>query len=72
MMQYSSVGRRRWLLLLAVGIWLQAPHRAAAQESLPAGAKVVRLQAHPSAITLKSPLEYRQLLITAFLWRYRQ
>jgi hypothetical protein len=40
---------------------------ASAQESLPPGAKVVRLEAAPAAVTLKHPYEYRQLLLTAVL-----
>src|SRR5262245_23508075 len=38
-----------------------------AQETLPAGAKVVRLEAAPASIALKHPYEYRQLLVTAVL-----
>ncbi len=40
---------------------------ASAQEKLPAGAKIVSLHATPSAIELKSPFEYRQLLVDATL-----
>src|SRR5262245_63056642 len=40
---------------------------AFAQESLPAGAKVVRLEANPASIALKHPYDYRQVLITAVL-----
>jgi hypothetical protein len=38
-----------------------------ARESLPAGARLVRLEASPGAIVLKSPFEYRQLLLTGVL-----
>ncbi|MFL5341564.1 MAG: DUF1549 domain-containing protein, partial [Gemmataceae bacterium] len=38
---------------------------APAQEQLPPGAQVVRLEASPASITLKHPYDYRQLLITA-------
>ena len=38
-----------------------------AQESLPPGAKVVRLEATPASVALKHPYDYRQLLITAVL-----
>src|SRR5438874_2769441 len=40
---------------------------ASAQETLPPGAKVVRLEAAPASITLKHPYDYRQMLITAVL-----
>jgi hypothetical protein len=40
---------------------------ALGQEKLPAGAKIVRLEAQPASIALKHPYDYRQLLITAVL-----
>jgi hypothetical protein len=42
-------------------------HNATAHEKLPDGAKIVRLEAQPPSIVLKSPFEYRQLLITGYL-----
>lgn len=47
-------------LLIAMG-------SAPAQETLPASAKIVKLEATPSAIELKSPFDYRQLRIDATL-----
>ncbi len=41
--------------------------QAAEAEKLPPQAKVVRVEAHPAAITLKTPYEYRQVLLTAVL-----
>src|SRR5262245_61547749 len=38
-----------------------------AQEKLPPGAQVTRLEASPASVTLKHPYDYRQLLITAHL-----
>src|SRR6516165_10693189 len=38
-----------------------------AQEKLPPGAQVVRLEAAPTAVDLKQPYDYRQMLITAHL-----
>src|SRR6266568_3141856 len=38
-----------------------------AQEKLPPGAQVTRLDASPASVTLKHPYDYRQLLITAHL-----
>src|SRR5260370_1111269 len=40
---------------------------AIAKESLPPGAKVVRLEASPASIALKHPYDYRQVLLTAVL-----
>ena len=49
------------MIALLIGI------AASAQEKLPPGAQVVRLEATPAEITLKHPYDYRQLLITAHL-----
>src|SRR5262245_48564166 len=43
------------------------PLAAAAQEKLPPGAKVVRLEARPAAVHLKQPFDYAQLLVSARL-----
>jgi hypothetical protein len=40
---------------------------AATAESLPAGAKIVQLEAQPPRVELKTPFEYRQLVLTAHL-----
>jgi hypothetical protein len=40
---------------------------ALAQEPLPPGAKVVKLELTPSRVELRTPFEYRQLLITGIL-----
>jgi hypothetical protein len=54
---------RRYLpiVLLAVASPL------AAQEKLPAGAKVVKIDSHPAKIDLRTPYAYSQLLLTAEL-----
>src|SRR6516164_10069494 len=40
---------------------------AAAEEKLPPGAKLVRLEATPAVVTLKHPFDYRQLILTGIL-----
>lgn len=40
---------------------------AAAQDKLPPGAKIVKLEFSPAKIELKTPFEYRQLLVTGVL-----
>lgn len=50
-------------LLLIAG----AVSPVAGQETLPAGAKLVRIEAQPAAVELKSAFEYRQLLLTGIL-----
>jgi Protein of unknown function (DUF1553)/Protein of unknown function (DUF1549) len=54
-----------WTLALA-GFVLAAAG-AAAQEKLPPGAKVVKVEVRPDRIELKTPFEYRQLLVTGVL-----
>src|SRR5262245_51439665 len=39
----------------------------AAQEQLPAGRTVVKVEARPATVTLKTPFDYTQLLLTATL-----
>jgi hypothetical protein len=53
------------LLPAAALLLLAGP--AAAQEALPAGATVARLEARPAAVTLDGPFAYAQLLVTAHL-----
>jgi Protein of unknown function (DUF1553)/Protein of unknown function (DUF1549) len=54
------------LVGFASAAWIALP-AARAEEKLPAGAKIVRLEAQPTSITLKSPYDYRQMLLTAHL-----
>ena len=52
-------------LSLLSALLLPAP--AFAQDKLPPNAKVVKLEVTPAAIELKTPFEYRQLLVTGIL-----
>jgi hypothetical protein len=51
-----------WVLFVA-----SAGPVAAAQDKLPPGSKLVKLQVYPAAIELKTPYAYSQLLVTAEL-----
>lgn len=53
------------LLPLSLLVLILAPLATLAQEKLPPGAKVIRLEAQPAAVTLKHPYDYSQLLLTA-------
>jgi hypothetical protein len=55
---------RRYLSLLAIVL---VPGLAAAQEKLPDGAKVAKLEARPAAVKLDGPFAYSQVLVTATL-----
>ena len=56
---------KRFVTLSIVAAFFAAS--ASAQEKLPPGAKIVKLEAAPASIELKTPFEYRQLLITGVL-----
>jgi hypothetical protein len=62
---------RRALLcgLVSLGLALSASAALAApgDEKLPPGAKVVRIEAQPAAVTLKHPFDYVEVLLTAQL-----
>ena len=55
---------RKFLPLLAV---LVLPGLAAAQEKLPDGAKIAKIEARPAAVKLDGPFAYSQILVTATL-----
>ena len=57
----------RKIPFLALSIGLLVCSSALGQEKLPAGAKIKRLEAYPTAIKLQNVFDYRQLLLTAFL-----
>ena len=54
-------------LLPIICLALALPGPLAGAEQLPPGAKVVRLEAFPASVELKTPFAYRQLLVTAHL-----
>jgi Protein of unknown function (DUF1553)/Protein of unknown function (DUF1549) len=54
----------RYLAILTIALVAQVTF---AQDKLPPNAKVVKLEVTPAAIELKSPYEYRQLLVTGIL-----
>jgi hypothetical protein len=56
---------KRWMILGL--LLLVCGGRLEATETLPSGAKVVRLEATPTTIDLKHPYDYRQILVTAKL-----
>ena len=54
-------------LLPAAALLVLAAGPAAAQEALPAGATVERLEARPASVNLSGPFSYAQLVVTAHL-----
>ena len=55
----------KYVVLLAGAVLL--PLSSNAQEQLPAGRTVAKLEAKPAAVTLKNPFDYTQLLLSATL-----
>src|SRR5713226_5742170 len=53
--------------LLLAGVLATSPPSALAQDQLPPDAKLMKLEVTPASIELKTPFEYRQLLITGIL-----
>jgi hypothetical protein len=51
----------------ALAVALLVPVLAAAQETVPAGRSVAKLEAKPATIALKNPFEYTQVLVSATL-----
>jgi hypothetical protein len=58
--------RASWCSVIAL-LALVVPASGAEQEKLPPNAKVIRLEAHPASIALKTRFEYTQVLVTAQL-----
>jgi len=54
-------------LLCSVSVTATLAGQCLAQEQLPPGSKIARLEAQSTSITLKHPYDYRQLLISAVL-----
>src|SRR5438552_876070 len=58
--------RASWCSVVAL-LALALPASGAEQEKLPPNAKVIRIEAHPASIALKTRFEYTQVLVTAQL-----
>ncbi len=57
----------RWFLCIALTLGFCSWSIAEDKETLPRGSKLVRLEARPTSLTLSSPYEYSQLLLTGEL-----
>jgi hypothetical protein len=57
---------RSLTMVLTLSLFV-ATANAEPTETLPSGAKIVKLEAQPPRVELKTPFEYRQLLLTAHL-----
>src|SRR5262249_50279358 len=66
-MQHRNSCMKRFTRFLLFASIFVTTHSAFAQEKLPPGAEVVKLEVTPASIELKTPFEYRQLLITGIL-----
>ncbi len=59
--------KRTLAVLATLGMALTPAGMVRAEEKLPPGTKVVRIEARPAAINLKNPFDYTQLLLTGQL-----
>src|SRR3954454_11444159 len=60
--------RRKWAICLVSALVLAASHSAVrAEEKLPAGARVVKIEAQPAQIDLRHRYDYAQLILTSQL-----
>jgi hypothetical protein len=66
MIRYSLTILTFALLAATANAGGDEPHRSPA-ETLPSDAKIVKIEAHPPRVELKTPFEYSQLLVTAHL-----
>src|SRR4051812_48480800 len=59
----------RWIGFLVIGMSFLLGNSSIllAQEKLPPGTKLIRIEAHPVGIELKTPFAYNQLLLTGTL-----
>src|SRR5262249_47252132 len=67
MQDHSRVLHRHVASALAITLALFTGAASAQEEKLPTGARVVRIEAIPTAITLKNPFDYAQVILTAHL-----
>src|SRR2546423_7887961 len=65
-MKSSASQYPRLLACVALAMAIVAPNLRA-QEKLPPGTRVVKLEARPAAITFKEPFAYSQLVLTGTL-----
>ncbi len=64
MQDHPRALRRHIAAALAIPFVLFTGAAVAQEEKLPAGAKVVRIEATPPAVTLKNPFDYAQVILT--------
>ena len=65
-MNHHSLHRFAFLMAFA-GVGVGAATNISAQEKIPAGASIVRIEAQPASLELKTPYDYCQLLLTGQL-----
>jgi hypothetical protein len=65
--RHETRGWQRLWIVAVLGVALVASGATRAEEKLPPGSQVVRVEAYPAKLTLKHPYDYRQLLLTGYL-----
>src|SRR5438132_6664915 len=54
-------------MAMALGLALGLPPLVQAEEKLPPGAQIAKIEARPAAVQFKTPFEYSQLVLTGYL-----
>src|SRR5262245_35650876 len=67
MRMYPFSNLRRGIVAATLGMALAFAPQARAEEKLPPGAKLVRIEAQPPAVHLKHAFDYSQLVFTGVL-----
>src|SRR5437899_3680685 len=62
-----KINKRSCLTVLVVALGMNMPPVAKAEEKLPAGAQIIKIEARPAAMQLKTPFDYSQLILTGYL-----
>src|SRR5439155_16422610 len=62
-----KINKRSCLTVLVVALGMGMPPVAQAEEKLPAGAQIIKIEARPAAMQFKTPFDYSQLILTGYL-----
>ncbi len=62
-----KINKRSCLTVLVVALGMSMPPVAQAEEKLPAGAQIIKIEARPAAMQFKTPFDYSQLILTGYL-----
>ena len=56
-----------WIVVIALGLTSGMTPAVRAEEKLPPGAQITKIEARPAAVQFKTPFDYSQLVLTGYL-----